>query len=142
MASHGDDTDTKPMQAVAPRGLIDDDRPTEVYDPQMRRDLHTSRRQVLRGSTVQEILRNDEHHLSRTLGRLLDRARRDLATAEIDERAVLTLDHEFEFDTRVGYKLHIVLYDPQDRCVEVTAEVDPDGREIRRGSLIARMVSI
>lgn len=121
---------------------LGDDRPTEIFAPKERRALHASRQQQITGSTVREMIRNPEHQLSTPLQELAQRARADLPRAEIDLRTSLTIQHEFEFDLRVGYRLTLKMFDDQGRCVEVEADVDSDGRELRRGSIVSHIVSI
>lgn len=126
-----------------PRQRLDEDWPTEVYDrASSGRELAHSRDQVIAGSTIREIMNNAEHNLSDALSKLLERARRDLADAMIDPRASLLLRHHFEFDRRVGYELKLTLFDPRGQCVEVVAELDQDGRAIRRGSVFAKLIDI
>lgn len=129
---------TMPL-AASPKSLLDDDRPTELYDRE-RVDLAHSRRQVITGSTIREIMNNREHRLSAALKKLLQHARHDLPEALVDNRASLVLRHDFEFDRRVGYRLELKLFDDQDACVEVVAELDQDGRAIRRGSILAKLI--
>lgn len=131
------------VPGVAPRASMDDDRPTEVHQlegaasaPQ----LVESREQVILGSTVREIMGNREHKLSTALYTLLRRAREDLPEAELDARTVLKLRHDFEFDRRVGYFLKLVVFDATAKCVEVVAELDQDGRQIRRGSVFSKLL--
>ncbi len=138
----GDTADTRPVIATVPRAALDDDRPTEICDVRASPDLITSREQLITGHTIGEMIRNPEHNLSQALARLLDRARIDLPAARIDPRTSLLLCHQFEFDRRVGYRLTLKLFDAEDRCVEVAADVDQDGKAIRRGSLISRLISI
>ncbi|MCK6549957.1 hypothetical protein L6R52_29255 [Myxococcota bacterium] len=131
------------VPAVAPRASMDDDRPTEVHaihghDAGPR--LVESREQVIRGSTVREIMTNREHKLSTALYTLLRRAREDLPDAELDARTELKLRHDFEFDRRVGYFLKLVVFDAAGKCVEVVAELDQDGRQIRRGSVFSKLL--
>lgn len=133
--------DLKAVKAVAPRGAMEDDRPTEIYDAAAR-ELHTSREQLIIGSTIGDMMRNEAHKLSPALQKLMEKARVDLAGARIDPRATLLLRHEFEFDRRIGYQLKLKLFDDGGRCVEVTADVDQDGRAIRRGSLISKLITI
>lgn len=142
--TEAEDATTLPGEApkLPSRRLIDDDRPTELYHKKSKASLHTSREQTIRGRTISEMIRNGSHQLSRPLAELVSRAKVDLPTARIDERANLVLHHDFEFDRRVGYRLRLELFDPSDRCVEVLAEVDHDGRKIRRGSMMAKLLDI
>lgn len=133
-------TGNKKPPAARPQMLIDDDRPTEIHDPKAMLGVHTVREQLIRGRTIGEMMRNPEHNLSRALEVLFARASADLRGAEIDARAELSLRHEFEFDLRVGYQLRLKVFDAQGRCVEVSAELDQDGRDVRRGSVMARFV--
>lgn len=139
-----EDSTTLPGQApkAKPKRLLDDDRPTEIFRNKTKASLHTTRTQVIRGSTISEMIRNASHQLSRPLSELAARAKADLPTAQIDDRAQLVLHHDFEFDRRVGYRLKLELYDPSGRCVEVLAEVDHDGRKIRRGSMMSKLLQI
>jgi hypothetical protein len=143
------DSTTQPdagrSRPVAPsaRDLLDDDRPTEIYEiktPQQ--DLAYSRQQVITGSTIREMMTNREHKLSRALAELYRRAREDLPGAVIDPRASLLLTHEFEFERRVGYRLTLKLFDESQKCVEVVAQLDQDGRAIRQGSVFSKLISI
>lgn len=127
---------------IRPRGILDDNRPTEIFEPAAKRSLHASREQLIRGSTISEMMRNPGHSLARPLSTLFARAKADLPTAVVDERAVLHLHHDFEFDQRVGYRLRLELFDPENQQVEVSAEVDADGKAIRRGSMMSRLISI
>ena len=141
-----DDADsTLPTQrplAAAPARLIDDDRPTQIFQPAAKRSLHTSREQLITGSTILEMIRNPSHALSRALEQLVARAQSDLPTAEVDPKATLLLCHDFEFEQRVGYRLRLKLFAPDNQCVEVNAEVDADGRAIRRGSMMSKLITI
>jgi hypothetical protein len=144
----GDEADsTLPTQrpAAAPRSgrLMDDDRPTEIFQPAVKQEsLHTTREQLITGSTILEMIRNPSHQLSRPLEELVARAQSDLPTAEVDPKATLLLRHDFEFERRVGYRLRLKLFAPDNRCVEVNAEVDADGRAIRRGSMMSKLITI
>ena len=124
------------------RHFMGDDRPTEIYDPEAKAELHASREQVMVGLTIRDVIRQTGHHLSRPLEELVARARASLDGANIDARASLAIQHEFEFDRRVGYQLRLRLFDESGRCVEVRAEIDHDGREIRRGSLMSQVIDI
>ncbi len=138
-----DIADTRPLIHAAPmRQQLDDDRPTEIHETVAKPDLITSREQLITGLTIGEMIRNPKHQLSRALAKLLDRARADLPGAKIDKRTSLLLRHEFEFDRRTGYRLKLKLFDEDDQCVEVTAELDQDGKAIRRGSLISKLITI
>ena len=128
--------------AAPVRAPLDDDRPTEIYDPTHHRSLHTSVDQEIVGSTIEEMMRNSEHKLRTALDTLLSQARRTLPGARVDARATLRLQHEFEFDRRVGYRLWLVLSDEGGRTVEVTAELDQNGRAIRRGSMMSKLITI
>lgn len=131
------------LEEVRPQGMLgEDDRPTEIHDPAAHASVHTTRDQLITGSTIAEMMGNMEHKLSAPLAELYRRAQRDLPGAKIDPRATLKLKHEFEFDRRTGYQLLLKLFDGNDRCVEVTARVDQDGRKIRRGSLISKLIEI
>ncbi len=121
---------------------FEDNRPTEFFDLKKKKQLTTSRDQVIRGSTIKEMVDSRTHHLSRPIAQLLSRAKTDLDGARIDPQASLHLRHDFEFDTRVGYHLSLTLFNSAGRCVEVTAEVDPDGKKIRRESMMARLLPI
>jgi hypothetical protein len=128
-----------------PRGPLDEDWPTEVLERSAvggPRELAHSRDQVIVGSTIREIMNNAEHNLSDALSKLLETARRDLPNAAVDPRASLLLRHHFEFDRRVGYELKLKLFDAAGACVEVVAELDQDGRAIRRGSVFAKLIDI
>ena len=129
-------------EPVRPLLALEDDRPTEIYAPRERPTVHTSRIQQIKGSTVLEMIRNPEHHLSAPLQELVQRARADLPGACVDLRTLLRLRHDFEFDRRVGYHLTLAMFDRRGRCIEVRAEVDPDGRALRRWSIISNLVSI
>lgn len=129
-------------EATAPANPLEDNRPTEIYDPKQRRDIHATREQRIGGSTVLEMMRNSEHHLSAPLRQLVERAQADLRAAQVDARTTLVLQHEFEFDLRVGYRLILNMFDADGRCIEVRAEVDSDGREVRRGSIVSHVVPI
>lgn len=142
----GDANDATTLPGAAPRPapgrLIDDDRPTELFRNRSKASLHTSREQRITGSTISEMLDNSAHQLSRPLAQLLAKAKANLPSAKIDDRASLLLHHDFEFDRRVGYRLRLELFAPDDRCVVVSAEVDHDGREIRRGSMMSKLIQI
>lgn len=140
-----EDATTLPGRAAPPaRGgrLIEDDRPTELFRNASKASLHTSREQVIIGSTIGEMMRNPSHKLSRPLCQLVAQAKADLPNAEIDPRSSLVLRHEFEFDRRVGYQLSLKLFGVDEGCVEVSAEVDHDGRKIRRGSMMSKLIQI
>ena len=137
-----DAADTRPVIKAAPRAAMDDDRPTEIYEVQASADVMTTREQLITGATIAEMIKNQKHQLSQVLAKLLDRARTDLPGAKVDKRTSLLLRHDFEFDRRTGYRLRLKLFDAKDQCIEVTAEVDQDGRAIRRGSLISKLISI
>ena len=137
-----DTADTRPLAEPTPRASMDDDRPTEIHETIRTPDLITSREQLITGLTIGEMIKNSKHKLSRPLAQLVDRARTDLPGAKVDARSSLLLRHDFEFDKRTGYRLRLKLFDPRDRCVEVTADVDQDGKAIRRGSLISKLISI
>src|SRR5438045_3257245 len=93
------ETDAITHPAVAPRSLMDDDRPTEIFERESAQaELVQSRQQIITGSTIREIMNNSEHKLSGALSKLLRRAREDLPKAEIDPRASLMLWHDFEFE--------------------------------------------
>jgi hypothetical protein len=132
------------VPARPPGGPLDEDWPTEVFERQSvgPRELAHSRDQVILGSTIREIMNNAEHNLSDALSKLLETARRDLPNASVDPRASLLLRHHFEFDRRVGYELKLKLFDEAGACVEVVAELDQDGRAIRRGSVFAKLIDI
>jgi hypothetical protein len=122
---------------------FDDDRPTELYERREPiQDLAHSRQQLITGSTIREMMKNKGHLLSEPLAKLFRRAKRDLPQAEIDQRASLMLRHDFEFDRRVGYSLQLKVFDAKGACVEVVAEVDQDGRAIRRGSMVSKLIEI
>lgn len=131
-----------PMLSGRPKRLMDDDRPTELFEPAQMSSLATSREQIIVGSTISEMIRNAAHKLSRPLAQLVAQAKADLPSAVVDARASLVLHHDFEFDRRVGYRLQLKLLDAQDRCVEVSAEVDHDGRKIRQGSMVSKLIQI
>ena len=131
-----------PVKAVSLRAVLDDDRPTEIHDVERKRELHSSREQLITGRTIAEMMNNSEHSLSDALSKLYTRARSDLPAAQIDARSSLMLRHEFEFDRRVGYFLTLKLFDKAEKCVEVNAEVDQDGRAIRRGSMDSKLIQI
>jgi hypothetical protein len=140
------DSTTFPEVRVVPaahvRGPLDDDRPTELHQRVPQQELAHTREQLISGSTVREIMNNQEHNLSDALGKLLESARRKLPNAEVDARASLVLRHHFEFDRRVGYDLKLKLFDAAGVCVEVVAELDQDGRAIRRGSVFMKLINI
>ena len=141
----GDGADATTLPGAAPaRGgrLIDDDRPTELFRSASKASLHTSREQRIVGTTIAEMIKRASHQLSRPLAQLVARASADLPEASIDERASLLLHHDFEFDRRVGYRLRLELFAPDGRRVVVSAEVDHDGREIRRGSMMSQLIQI
>src|SRR5687767_9808402 len=82
----------EPLQepaAIRPRAAIDDDRPTELFERKApaSRELALSREQTITGRTIREIMNNPKHRLSDALSKLLERARRDLPGAEIDDRS-------------------------------------------------------
>jgi hypothetical protein len=121
----------------------EDDRPTELYERvEPLKELAHSRKQVIAGSTIREMMKNREHRLSDALSKLFRRAKKDLPEAEIDQRASLSLRHDFEFDRRVGYFLQLKVFDAEGNCVEVVAEVDQDGKAIRRGSMVSKLINI
>lgn len=131
-----------PVLSGRPKRLMDDDRPTELFEPAEKRSLATSREQLIVGSTIGEMIKNAAHKLSRPLAQLVQQAKADLPQAEVDGRASLVLHHEFEFDRRVGYRLQLKLFDSTGGCVEVSAEVDHDGRKIRQGSMVSKLIQI
>ena len=106
----------------------EDRRPTEINAQKNEDPLGATREQLILGSTIADMLRNSEHALSAPLAELMARAQKDLPTASIDPRASLLLEHQFQFEKRVGYRLQLKLFDAQTRCVQVCAEVDQDGR--------------
>jgi hypothetical protein len=128
------------IKAISPRAVLDDDRPTEIHDAVKAPDLHTSREQLITGSTIGEMIRNREHNLSLALGKLMRKAKDDLPGATIDPRASLLIRHDFEFERRVGYRLKLKVFDREDHCIEVTADLDQDGKAIRKGSLISKLI--
>lgn len=132
------------IDPVMPRPVsaMEDDRPTQLYDREEAPPIQTSREQTMTGSTIGEVAKSTHHQLSRPLGQLISRAKNDLPDAGIDTQSVLKIRHDFEFDRRVGYHLTLTLYDPQGRCVQVSADLDQDGRAVRRGSLMAKLLSI
>src|SRR5688500_1497408 len=134
--------DAAPAKSAQPKASLDDDRPTEIHEVTSAPDVITSREQLITGFTIGEMIKNPKHALSQALAKLLDRARTDLPGAKIDAKASLLLRHEFEFDRRVGYRLKLKLFDRTNQCVEVTADVDQDGKAIRRGSLISKLFTI
>lgn len=141
------DSTTFPEVRVVPsahvRGPLDDDRPTELYQRTVQQpELLQTREQLISGSTIREIMNNQEHNLSDALAKLVDSARRKLPNADVDPRASLVLTHHFEFDRRVGYDLKLKLFDAAGICVEVVAQLDQDGRAIRRGSVFMKLINI
>jgi hypothetical protein len=137
-----DTADTRPLIETKPKSSMEDDRPTEIHETLSTPDLITSREQIITGFTIGEMIKNSKHKLSRVLAQLVDKARADLKGAKVDARSSLLLRHDFEFDRRTGYRLKLKLFASNDRCVEVTADVDQDGRAIRRGSLISKLIDI
>lgn len=135
---------TLPEGTPAPdrKTLFEDDRPTELFDGDLKASLHTSREQLIRGSTIADMIENAAHQLSRPLAQLVARAKADLPSARIDDKASLRLRHEFEFDRRIGYQLRLELFGARGQCVEVQAEVDHDGHEVRRGSMMSKLLQI
>jgi hypothetical protein len=134
-------SDTKKLLVVAVKNPFEDDRPTEIHQRGRKVSLAHSRQQLITGSTIREMM-NNKSHLSEALIKLVSCARKDLPEAEVDSRARLTLRHDFEFDRRVGYLLTLKLYDEEERCVEVVAELDQDGKAIRRGSMVSKLITI
>ncbi len=122
--------------------LIDDDRPTELFEPVVKDGLHESREQLIIGMTIAEMIRNSAHKLSAPLAQLVRQAKIDLPNAEVGPMASLKLQHDFEFDRRVGYRLTLKLFDANKQCVQVFAEVDQDGRRIRQGSMMSKLLHI
>ncbi|MBK8010859.1 MAG: hypothetical protein IPK13_05885 [Deltaproteobacteria bacterium] len=135
---------TEPLvEAVRPARVFEDDRPTELYAPTKLPQLQETREQCLVGTAIQDILAQSEHRLKAPLERLVERARRDLPGATLDVRSSLMLRHQFEFNRRVGYQLRLTMFDvASERSIEVSDEVDHDGRALRRGSLISRLLGL
>jgi hypothetical protein len=132
---------TKPIAAVV-KIPFEDDRPTEIHQRERKVSLAHSRQQLIVGSTIREMMSNRGHRLSDALNKLVTCAQKDLPRAVVDSRATLMLHHDFEFDRRVGYRLKLKLFDEDDGCVEVVAEVDQDGKAIRRGSMVSKLINI
>lgn len=140
-----DNTETDSMVPTvrpAPRAMMDDDRPTEIYARAPEPEVVYSRDQLIAGSTIREMMNSSEHRLSSALNQLLRRARADLPGADVDARTSLRLRHDFEFEKRVGYRLELKVFDGAGKCVEVVAELDQDGRAIRRGSVFSKLIPI
>jgi hypothetical protein len=129
--------------AAKPRAMFEDDRPTEIKALKGEGDsVQKEREQTIHGTTIADMMSRGDHKLSQVLVVLIAKARQDLPGAIVDERASLLLHHEFEFERRVGYRLLLKLFDRKQRCIEVRAEVDADGRAIRSGSMISRTFPI
>ena len=131
-----------PTTSAQMKAALDDDRPTEIHEVIAQQEVMTSREQLITGFTIGEMIKNPKHALSGALAKLVDQARTDLPGAKIDAKSSLLLRHEFEFDRRVGYRLKLKLFDRTNQCVEVQADVDQDGKAIRRGSLISKLFTI
>ncbi|MCB9655250.1 MAG: hypothetical protein H6729_14105 [Deltaproteobacteria bacterium] len=142
----GEDVESKTeplVVAVRPARVFEDDRPTELYEPARLPQLQETREQCLMGTAIHDILAQPDHRLKGVLERLVDRAIQDLPSATLDVRSSLMLRHQFEFDRRIGYQLRLTMFDASTRqSVEVSEEVDQDGRSLRRDSLVSRLLGL
>lgn len=137
-----EDTATELPTVRPQRRRFGDERPTEIFAPKQPVALHAMREQAIEGSTIREMIKNPEHHLGAPLRELVERAQADLPNARVNEKSSLILRHEFEFDFRVGYHLTLTMYDDRGGCIEVQADVDSDGRQVRRGSMVSQIIPI